>query len=152
MTARDYFEGVRAAQRAIDRRLASLAAMREREGLRAQRYDAVGRGSGPRDVMAATDARIDAEERSRAELGALYAEVSDAREVCRGLRAACPHRAEWGDVLEMRYCDALDWRNVADAMRASERQCRTWHDAALDFVDAHGLARVREGCGQAALF
>ncbi|MFR3450419.1 MAG: hypothetical protein ACLTSX_00935 [Collinsella sp.] len=46
MTAREYFENARAAQRRIDGCLARVEAMRSREGVRAQRYDAIGKSYG----------------------------------------------------------------------------------------------------------
>ena len=45
MDAREYFDTVRAAQRGIDRRLAVIESMQAREQVRAQRYDAVGKGA-----------------------------------------------------------------------------------------------------------
>ena len=45
MDAREYLETVRAAQRGIDRRLAVIESMQAREQVRAQRYDAVGKGA-----------------------------------------------------------------------------------------------------------
>lgn len=152
MTAREYFEGARAAQRRIDGCLARIEAMRSREGMRAQRYDVIGHGGGGNhDAMSMTDARIDAEARMRSEMSQLAAMVEDAREVCRGVRAANP-RSRWGDVLELRYCDDVDWRRLASFLRISERQAHADHDAALNWVDLVGLARAREGEGQATLF
>ena len=79
MNAREYFETVRAAQRGIDRRLAVLASMRERETVRAQRYDAGPHGMGGENhSMEATVSRMDYE--SSAEC-----------EILRGL-ADAPHR------------------------------------------------------------
>ena len=68
MNAREYLETVRAAQRGIDRRLAVIESMQAREQVRAQRYDAVGKGAHGTDFMRSTDDRIDYERRSRAEL------------------------------------------------------------------------------------
>ena len=45
MDAREYFNTVRAAQRGSDRRLAVIESMQAREQVRAQRYDAVGKGA-----------------------------------------------------------------------------------------------------------
>ena len=102
MTAREYFENARAAQRRIDGCLARVEAMRSREGVRAQRYDAIGRSyGGDHDVMRMTDARIDAEARIASEIGELRSIVEDARPVCSGIRAANPSNVYWGDVLEL---------------------------------------------------
>lgn len=61
MDAREYLETVRAAQRGIDRRLAVIESMQAREQVRAQRYDAVGKGAHGTDFMRSTDDRIDYE-------------------------------------------------------------------------------------------
>lgn len=155
MDAREYFEAARAAQSAIDRRYRIIESMRSRESVRAQRYDAIGGGGGGgggnRDAMRATDARIDAEASARAEIAQLASEVEDARAVCAGVRAANPAQ-RWGDVLECRYIECMDWRHVALAMDMSERQAHADHDAALDWVDLVGIAAARDGMGQAALF
>lgn len=151
MDAREYFEAARAAQSAIDRRYRIIESMRSRESVRAQRYDVIGKGGGNRDAMHATDARIDAEASARAEIAQLSSEVEDARAVCAGVRAANPTQ-RWGDVLECRYLECMDWRHVALAMDMSERQAHTDLDAALDWVDLVGIAAAREGMGQSALF
>ena len=152
MDAREYFEAARAAQSAIDRRYRIIESMRSRESVRAQRYDAIGSGGGGnRDAMHATDARIDAEASARAEIAQLAAEVEDARFVCAGVRAANPTQ-RWGDVLECRYLECMDWRHVALAVDMSERQAHADHDAALEWVDLVGIAAARDGMGQAALF
>ena len=152
MDAREYFGNARAAQSAIDRRYRIIESMRAREAVRAQRYDVIGKGGGgTHDAMAATDARIDAEAEARAEIAQLATEVEDARAVCAGVRAANPTQ-RWGDVLECRYIECMDWRHVAQAMDMSERQAHTDLDAALDWVDLVGIAAAREGMGQSALF
>ena len=152
MDAREYFESARAAQAAIDRRYRIIESMRARESVRAQRYDAIGKGGGgAHDAMAATDSRMDAESAARSEIAQLTAEVEDARAVCAGVRAANPTQ-RWGDVLECRYLECMDWHRVAQAMDMSERQAHTDLDAALEWVDLVGIAAARDGMGQAALF
>lgn len=152
MDAREYFGNALAAQSAIDRRYRIIESMRAREAVRAQRYDVIGKGGGgTHDAMAATDARIDAEAAARAEIAQLATEVEDARAVCAGVRAANPTQ-RWGDVLECRYIECMDWRHVAQAMDMSERQAHTDLDAALDWVDLVGIAAARDGMGQSALF
>lgn len=152
MDAREYFESARAAQSAIDRRYRIIESMRSRESVRAQRYDVIGSGGGGnRDAMRAIDARMDAEASARAEIAQLASEVEDARAVCAGVRAANPTQ-RWGDVLECRYLECMDWRHVALAMDMSERQVHSDHDAALEWVDLVGIAAARDGMGQAALF
>lgn len=150
MTSRDYFESARAAQRLIDARTASLAAMRAREGLRAQRYEAAGRSAGRADPMRATDARIDAEAECLREIDRLREEVADARAVCRGYGEANPHSIG-GAALELHYIDGMTWREAAVPLGMSWETARRAAYAALDWIDMVGIAAAREGCGQAAL-
>ena len=152
MTAREYFEGARSAQRRIVGCIARIEAMWQREDVRAQRYDSIGGGGGDRDAMRMTDARIDAEARIASEIVELRSIVEDARAVCSGVRAANPANYRWGDVLELRYCECMDWHRLAGCMCVSERQAHADHDAALDWVELVGIASAREGVGQAALF
>lgn len=152
MDARDYFESARAAQRRIDGRLAAIRAMREREGARAQSYEAIGRGSGASDPMRPVDARIDAERAAMAELAECEREVESARAVCRGVRVANPNHPVWGDVLELRYLELFEWDRIGRALGMSGSGVRQACSAALDWVDNVGIAAAREGCGQAALF
>ena len=152
MNAREYFETVRAAQRGIDRRLAVLASMRERETVRAQRYDAGPHGMGGENhSMEATVSRMDYESRAECEIADLRAEVDGGRSVCAGVRAANP-TSRWGDMLELRYCEDWPTRRIATVLDVSERTVCGDIAAALDWVDSVGIARAREGMGQAALF
>ncbi len=152
MTAREYFEAARAAQRHIDGRIAAIRAMRAREGVRAQGYDAIGRSSGASDPTAATDARMDAEARAVSELAACEAEVEGARAVCRGVRAANPLHPLWGDALELHYLELMKWDEAGRYCGVTGEAMRRAAYAALDWVDLVGIARAREGMGQAALF
>lgn len=152
MDAREYFESAREAQRSIDRRFDSIELMRSKEEVRAQRYDRIGGPtSGTTDATRATDARLDAESDAIRELASLYALVEDARAVCRGVRAANPQHRVWGEVLEKRYCDDLPWHLVATKLNLSERATFIEHRAALEWVDAVGIAAARCGMGQAQL-
>ena len=148
MTARDYFEAARTAQRLIDARTASLAAMRAREGLRAQSYEAVGRSTGRADPMRATDARIDAEAECLREIGRLRAEVAEAREVCAGFSAANP-RSVGGAALELHYIDGLTWHATGAALDITDSGARQAANVALDWCDAVGIATARFGSGRA---
>lgn len=151
MTAKEYFEGVRACQRAIDRRLAVLASMRAREEVRAQTYDAIGHDTGNKDVMRATDIRIDAENAALSDLADMRAEVEGGRELCRGVRAA-HGTTRWADALELHYIEDMPWTQTASVLGVSERQAQLDVSCALDWVDSVGIAAARSGMGQAALF
>lgn len=150
MDAREYFETVRAAQRGIDRRLAVIESMQAREQVRAQRYDAVGKGVHGTDFMRSTDDRIDYERRSGAELSEFRREVEQGRELCAGVRSANPGK-RWGDVLELRYCEARTLQEIAGTLGVSVRSIQADLSAALDWVDLTGLARARQGRGAAEI-
>ena len=150
MDAREYFDTVRAAQRGIDRRLAVIESMQAREQVRAQRYDAVGKGAHGTDFMRFTDDRIDYERRSGAELSELRDEVERGRELCAGVRSANPGK-RWGDVLELRYCEDRTLQEIAGTLGVSVRSIQADLSAALDWVDLTGLARARQGRGAAEI-
>lgn len=150
MDAKEYFENVRDAQRGIDRRLAVMQSMRAREQVRAQRYDAVGKGAHGTDFMRSTDDRIDYERRSAAELSDLRREVERGREVCVGVREANPGR-RWGDVLDLRYCEGLTLQEIAGTLGVSVRSVHSDLSSALDWVDMVGVATARSGFGRAAV-
>ena len=151
MTAREYFEAARSAQRRIDGRLAAIRAMREREGARAQSYEAIGRGSGASDPMRAVDARLDMESRARSELAECESAVEDAHAVCAGVRAANPSHPLWGDAIELHYIELMGWAEIGRYLGCTGEAVRRAAYAALDWVDMVGIAAAREGCGQAAL-
>lgn len=150
MDAREYFDTVRAAQRGIDRRLAVIQSMRSREQVRAQRYDAVGKGAHGADFMRSTDDRIDYERRSGAELSELRHEVERGRELCAGVRSANPGK-RWGDVLELRYCEDRTLQEIAGTLGVSVRSVHSDMSSALDWVDMVGIATARSGLGRAAI-
>ena len=118
--------------------------------MRAQRYDAVGKGAHGTDFMRPTDDRIDYERRSGAELSELRHEVERGRELCAGVRSANPGK-RWGDVLELRYCEDRTLQEIAGALGVSVRSIQADLSAAVDWVDLTGLARARQGRGAAEI-
>ena len=131
--------------------LARIRSMMAREGVRAQSYDAIGRGSGASDPMRLTDARMDAEESARSELARYEEAVADARSVCAGVRAANPSHPLWADSLELHYIELMGWDEIGRYLGCTGGAVRKASYAALDWVDGVGIAAAREGCGQAAL-
>ena len=150
MTAREYFQAARDAALAQRRLSARVAAMRASEGLRAARFDGMPRASGASDPMDAVASRIDAEADARRDMAAYARTLADARALCRGVRRANPSM-RWGDVLEARFCDAMDWATVARVCYVSESRARADASAAMDWVDMVGIAAAREGCGHAEI-
>ena len=57
----------------------------------------------------------------------------------------------WGYVLEMRYCQDMLWDAIAAQLGITRQQAQRDAFAAMDWVDAVGIAAAREGCGQQAL-
>lgn len=151
MDAREFFESVRSAVRARQLCGRRIERMRAAEGVKAQGYDAMPTGKGGvSDKMAATDARIDYEAQAARELAQYDAIVADGMAVCAGVRTAHPS-LRWGYVLEMRYCQDMKWDAIAADLCVSPRMVQSDAYAALDWVDAVGVAAAREGCGQTAL-
>lgn len=152
ITAREYFEQARADQRRIDAVLARIRSMAAREGVRAQSYEAIGRGSGASDPMRLTDARMDAEAAARSELAGYEEGVADARAVCAGVRRANPSHPLWADSLELHYIELMGWDEIGRYLGCTGGAVRKASYAALEWVDSVGIAAAREGMGQAALF
>ena len=150
MDAREYFEGVRSAVRARELCSRRIERMRAAEGLKGASYTGMPHGTGVTDPTAKTDARIEYERQAARELAQYDRIVADGLAVCAGVRTAHPS-LRWGYVLEMRYCQDMLWDAVADAMGVSVRMAQSDAYAALDWVDAVGIAAAREGCGQQAL-
>lgn len=125
--------------------------MREREGVRAQSYDAVLGSGSASDPMRAVDARMDAERAAEDDIRSCEATVADARAVCRGIRAANPSHPLWGDALELHYIELMPWDEIGRYLGCTGEGVRRAAYAALDWVDMVGIAAAREGCGQAAL-
>lgn len=73
--------------------------------------------------------------------------ITEARLVTRGVGAVLGvnHRL----VLESYYIDHLTWNQVAMTICVPRRTCILFRDVALDWIDAHGFAHVKEGIGAA---
>ena len=150
MDAREYFEGVRSAVRARALCLARIDRMRAAEGVKGASYTGMPHGTGIADPTAKTDARIEYERQAERELEQWAGIIADGMAVCAGVRTAHPS-LRWGYVLEMRYCEDMLWDAIAAQMGTSPRTAQEDAGAALDWVDAVGIAAAREGCGQQAL-
>lgn len=149
-SAKRYFESARAAMREIDAKQRMREVMRSREGVRAQGYDAVGRSHGISDPMAATDARIDAEQGLDAEISELQEEVDEAVSVCRRVRAVDP-TCYGGSLLELHYFGLLSWREAARSVGVSETAARDQARRAMSLIEDVGVCRMLHGWGQTQL-
>ncbi|MGN0056458.1 MAG: hypothetical protein ACI360_08495 [Atopobiaceae bacterium] len=153
--ARDFFLAVRDASQEADRTMSTIRRMEAREGVRAQRYEARGRGGTRADAMRATDERMDYEGRYRRRVQEDYALIDLACDVIYGSEdqmsggVGALLGSEYADELWWRYCNAATWPEVADGVGRSERWCRDADRVAMDCVDSYGLARVAAGLGLA---
>lgn len=150
----DLFEAARAASLDIEstrRKMERVEQMKAAESLRAQTYEAVGRG-GVSDPTSRIDRRIDLEgiyERrldEDYELVALADMVIYGRESGRGgvERLLGP---DYADVLHFRYCAAETWGTVSDRVGRSDRWCREACRIAMEQIDAYGVGRMLDGLG-----
>lgn len=137
MTSREYFEGVADAVRAIVGCRARVEALRARDASLGSPTsgERVSGGDGPRDPRDVTAERMDAERRARRELAQLEAAVAEGRRRCAQVRARNPSHAQWGDVLELRYCGLLGVADIAARMCVGQTTVKRWLSVALDWCD-----------------
>lgn len=155
--ARSFFETVRSVSAELERTRETLLRMEAREGVRAQGYEATGRSGHVSDRTAATDARLDYEERARRRVeegyelidlacAVLYGRESGKGGIDRLMGSAV------ADCISFRYVDARPWREVAALMgysRWSRRSLRDLCQQGFDAIDSLGWGRVVEGVGDA---
>lgn len=135
-SARDYFASV--AQAVRDHRAAELIA-----AFGEPRHPGGGRTSGVGDPTARAYESL---ARARATMAHTEDIIGEALAIIEGLRLVSPKGA---DVIEARYVDLTSWEDIASDAGVTVRTVRRWHDAALDWVDAFGWARTKDGFGAA---
>ena len=155
-SAREFFEAAREASIDADRISRRLAEMEASEGVRAQGYDAQGRGSS-RDVngMRRTEARIDFERRVEARREADYDLIDRATSVIYGdgqtgmggIDALMGGAA--ADVMWWRFCAAATWPEVCREAGVTDRWARQKAEQAMDMCDAYGMWGMVHGLGVA---
>lgn len=152
----DLFEAARAASLDIEstrRKMERVEQMRAAEGMRAQSYEAVGRG-GVSDPTSRIDRRIDLEEIYERRLDEDYELVALADMVIYGRESGQGGverlmGPDYADVLHFRYCAAETWDTVADRVGMSATWCKLAAKAALDQIDGYGIALMLAGVGVA---
>ena len=156
-SAREFFEAVRDASREAERTRLTLMRREAREGVRAQGYEAQGRSGHTSDRTAATDARIDHEERMRERIEADYALIDLACRVLYGEESGKGGvdrlmGSAVADCISFRYVDSRPWPEVAALMgysRWSVNSLRDLCQQGFDAVDALGWEHVIDGVGDA---
>lgn len=141
MDAREYLNAVRSAVN--DRRAALL--MLETVGIRSGAKVKTGTIGDPTGSMAL--AIIKAERECSERLASLDAFIAGGVELIAGISAALGD--EYGAIMSCYYIRAEPWDKVAQNVSRSRRSCINMRDTALDWVDAVGFARAREGKGVA---
>lgn len=143
MSAREYFETVRDAAVELDRTRRTLERMRARTLPKAQRYDAVGGGSGHSDPMERVIEVVDFEAVMEARLQSDRDLLSDAARVLYGedgrSGVAKGMGSAYADAVYHRSIDVLTWDAVARTMFMSRGKVQQLYEAALDYVDTVGL-------------
>ena len=155
--ARDFFESVREASREAERTRLTLLQMEAREGVRAQGYEPRVSIGGERDKMAATDSRMDYEERMRERIEEDYALIDMACRVLYGRESGkggvdALMGSAVADCISFRYVDARSWSEVAALMgysRWSRNSLRDLCQQGFDAIDFFGWDNVLGGTGSA---
>lgn len=156
-SAEDFFEAVRHASREAERTRLTLLAMEAREGVRAQSYQPRISIGGERDKMAATDSRIDYEQRMAERIEADYRLLDMACAVLYGRESGkggvdALMGSAIADCISFRYVDARPWSEVAALMgysRWSRNSLRDLCQQGFDAIDFFGWDNVIGGVGDA---
>lgn len=142
--SRDYFNDILSITKALEGMELRIERLRASAGIRAASMGAPrsnGAHSDPTGRACEILQQCEAMERVADEY---RQRIEDARNTCRGLSLLNPHNPQWGDALELRYCDGLEWSRVAAATFVSPSSAIRHSSAALDWLDKNGLAVARE--------
>lgn len=146
MSAREYFEQIRATVVEIERSEDMLEKLAASEGVMVQQYGGQP-GAGGGDAMDRINRRIEFEERLQRRIEELSTMLDEATALLYGeddhggLAKLKGNR--YADVLCMAYLQAMPWGEVAEVMRCSAKWCRELSGAAFAYIDAVGFARLR---------
>ena len=150
MTARDFFEAVRAASADATRAKAELDALGERRlSLGGHGTMAVSGGGADVNGTSASVAYLDREAALHRRVEEDYALLDRACEVIYGTDN--DHGIERGvgptfaDVVWHRACGDESWDEVAASTGMSARTCRRYYAVAMDYCDSVGLAGAVDG-------
>lgn len=146
MRAQEYFEQVREAVLEIERSKEMLARMIAAEGAKVQRYGEQ-QGNGNSDAMDRVNRRIEFEQRLQRRIDEASTMLDEATALLYGEDdhggIAKLKGNRYADVLCMAYCQAMPWREVAEVMRCSPKWCHELSNAAFEYIDVVGFARLR---------
>lgn len=146
MRAQEYFEQVREAVLEIERSKETLARMLASEGAKVQRYGEQ-QGKGNSDAADRINRRIEFEHRLQRRIDEASAMLDEVTALLYGdddhggLAKLKGNR--YADVLCMYYCQAMTWQEITEIMQCTRQWCNTLSNAAFDYIDAVGFARLR---------
>ena len=138
----------------MERTERQIARMEAAEGLHGQSYEPSVQGARS-DVnrTAATDVRIDFEDRIRRRLEEDYTLIERGCFACYGEdnRGGVDKLlgSATADALWWRYCAGESWVKTSAMVSASAATCRRWCEAAFDLVDSIGESAAISGIGSA---
>ena len=146
MTARDFFDLVRAASQDAERCRSQLVAMEQRAlSLDGGGFEPRTRSTpDPHRMERRVDAYVDREAALRDRQQEDY-DLIDA--ACVVLYGSDERRGidkvvspAWADILWWRYCGCATWDTISTAVSYSVRQCQILHDSALHWIDENSFA------------
>ena len=147
MKAKEYFEGVRAEVVKTDMAREMLERMKEREGAKAQSYQAGGSHGGACDPMESVSRRIDFEGRLKQRIADAEESIDEACEILYGADGhgglAKLKGTRYADAICMGYLQAQSWNEIAEVMQGSVRWCHTLCDVGFAYIDSVGWAAVK---------
>ena len=145
MRAQEYFEQIRETVVEIERSKDMLATLLASEDTAAQRYEQ--RCGGNSDAMDKINRRIEFEQRLQRRIDEASNMLDEATALLYGNDdhggLAKQKGNRYADVLCMAYLQGMAWREVAEVMRCSDKWCRELSAAAFRYMDAVGLAHLR---------
>ena len=148
MDAREWLDSVTQAARLVRAEGDREAVMRNAALGLSRRADSM--PSGGRDAMALVDSIADLEATRKQRMASSAREVARAREVFDGMRLVGKLEADAATVLEGVHVGLMGKSAVARSLGVSRSTVKRRYSYGLDWLDAHGMARAREGMGAAS--
>lgn len=133
---RAWFEWIRQCSRDAEHARLHLMELESAEGLHAQGYEPMGHG-GTHDAMAATDRRMEYEEKLNRTEGTWYKAFDRAQEILYGPDGVAeelgPAKAQ---AVDLYYVSGLSWSDVAARLGYTARWCQMMASSAFAWLDS----------------
>lgn len=142
MTAKEYFEGIRAQAKRLQNVLRGITNQGD------DWHRASGRSSGLIDTTQLKAlAHINALEKLQTELEEIEMSMSEARQLTQGVGQALG--GKYKRVLEVYYIEAETLETTAKVLEVSKPTALRYRETALEWIDYAGFAHAKEGTGKA---